>query len=349
MINLLPKIEVFEGIISIIATFLFIIGFSLTVIIYIKKRNTKKRNITTIFLILLMLSGISYSFSNIFEKFQIWEKADEFGDAITVFFATIFLIIGLVVILEEKLQSSENKYREAFNHANFYKDLFTHDMSNVIQNIKTSTELYFLNLSKFDKSKMTELLEIIKEQSLRGANLISNVRKLSKLEDSEIQLVNIDVIAILRDTIKYINKIFQSKNLNITFDDVRKKEYFIYANELLTDVFENVIINALTYNENPTIDIQIRVSEENDKKNMNCLKIEFIDNGIGISDARKKIIFIKGFEVEKRTKGMGLGLSLVKEIVESYDGEIKVKNNVKEDYTKGSNFILKFPLISLEE
>ena len=90
----------------------------------------------------------------------------------------------------------------------------------------------------------------------------------------------------------------------------------------------------------------VKINECSNGEHKKYLKIEFIDNGIGMSDALKKIVFIKGFETEKRTKGMCLGLSLVREVVESYNGEIKVENRVKDDYTKGSNFILTFPLSS---
>ncbi len=112
------------------------------------------------------------------------------------------------------------------------------------------------------------------------------------------------------------------------------------------DIFENILINAIIYNENPVIEMLVKINEGSNGEHKKYLKIEFIDNGIGMSDALKKIVFIKGFETEKRTKGMGLGLSLVREVVESYNGEIKVENRVKDDHTKGSNFILTFPLSS---
>ena len=69
--------------------------------------------------------------------------------------------------------------------------------------------------------------------------------------------------------------------------------------------------------------------------------MEFIDNGIGISDARKETIFQRSSE--RSITGMGLGLSLVKFIIDSYEGDILVKNRIRGDYTKGSNFIIFIP------
>jgi len=75
------------------------------------------------------------------------------------------------------------------------------------------------------------------------------------------------------------------------------------------------------------------------------LKIEFKDNGIGVTDPAKEIIFKGGYKRDKKFRGMGLGLSLVKKILESYNGEIWVEDRVPGDYTKGSNFVILIPEI----
>ena len=108
------------------------------------------------------------------------------------------------------------------------------------------------------------------------------------------------------------------------------------------DVFENLLINAIKYNENTKAEIQIRVSKS--KKNRRIfIKLEFIDNGIGIKDSKKELIFQEGYKDEKLTKGMGFGLTLVVKILDRYEGEIWVENRVNDDHTKGSNFIVLIP------
>lgn len=340
MINQIPPIEIFEGFIYIISSILFILGIFLSLLIY-----KKKKNLTTVFLILMMIGGFLFSFSNIFERFDLWEEADEFGDSFFMFFATILLIIGLVVILEEKLQTSEKKFRNAFMRSNFYKDLFTHDMSNIVQNIMTSLELYIeIKNSPKGIKRAEEILELLNEQSIRGVKLISNVRKLSKMDGFKIKTMPMDLYSVLYKTIKYIKRSQHNKNIQINLE-IQDRSFNIYANEFLTDIFENILINAINHNKNSIIEILVRISEEK-KEERNYVKLEFIDNGYGISDDRKNLIFNRDFEKGHSSKGMGIGLSLVKEIVESYNGEIKVENRVKEDYNRGSNFILKFPLNS---
>jgi signal transduction histidine kinase len=118
--------------------------------------------------------------------------------------------------------------------------------------------------------------------------------------------------------------------------------YLITANELVVEVFENIFINAIRHNNNSSVEITVRTSryQENNKQN---IKIEFIDNGYGVEDSRKDIIFQRGYQKSKNTSGMGLGLSLVKKILEIYDGQIWVEDRVKGDHSKGSNFVVLIP------
>ncbi|MBD3256032.1 MAG: histidine kinase, partial [Candidatus Lokiarchaeota archaeon] len=75
------------------------------------------------------------------------------------------------------------------------------------------------------------------------------------------------------------------------------------------------------------------------------VKLDFADNGVGISDRIKKIIFTRRQKKDDSSRGMGLGIWLVKTIVQAYNGTIKVKNRVKEDHSKGSTFSLAFPIV----
>ena len=71
--------------------------------------------------------------------------------------------------------------------------------------------------------------------------------------------------------------------------------------------------------------------------------MEFKDNGIGISDYRKNNIFERGSRKRYKSKGMGLGLSLVRKIIDTYNGDIWVEDRVKGDYKQGSNFVVLIP------
>jgi PAS domain S-box-containing protein len=243
---------------------------------------------------------------------------------------------------EQKLKESEMKYRKAYNRAKFYKDLFAHDMNNILAIITSSSELipYYLTESK-KSNDIKGLTMIVQNQVERGAKLIRNVNILSELEEEETNIKPTEVCELMRNSMDLIKKIHNHGTTNIEVNCAEDK-LIINANELLHDVFDNILINAIKYNENSSIEISINITKTQvDGKKFN--KFEFIDNGIGVPDNRKEIIFKRGNRELKGSKGMGIGLSLVKKIIKSYDGKIWVEDKVKGDFSKGSNFILLIP------
>jgi len=236
---------------------------------------------------------------------------------------------------EIELQKSETTYREAYNRAEFYKDIFTHDINNILQNISNGIQLNEMYLNKPDKlNAVKRNIAIIKSQVKRGANLVSNVRKLSKITESEVLLFNVNCIEVLKKSINYIKNTFHDKNLKINIQ-ISDDKFKILANELLEDVFDNILTNSINYNDSEFINIEIKVTKEL-RQGINYIKFQFSDNGIGITDERKTQIFIRGYSEKTSVHGMGLGLSLVKKIIESYNGEIWMEDRVKDDYTKGN-------------
>jgi len=250
------------------------------------------------------------------------------------------------IIKEEnrKLKKSEKNYRSAYEVAKLYKDIFAHDINNILNNILMSSNLSYIYLNNPENhDKIIECLNIINDQVKNGANLISNVRKLSELDESKIPIQPTEVNNQLNESIASIKKAFQDRNINIQVESFIK-ELYIQANNLLKDVFENILNNAVKYNNGSLTEIFVKISKE-EKLRKNYIKFEFSDNGIGISDTQKEFIFKKGYKEHKGGKGMGFGLTLVKKIIESYNGQIWVEDRVNGDYTKGSNFVLLIPEI----
>ncbi|KKN25304.1 hypothetical protein LCGC14_0886140 [marine sediment metagenome] len=244
-------------------------------------------------------------------------------------------------VLKDKLEKSEKNFQEAYQRVNFYKDLFTHDINNVLNNVSMALKLLSDNVENVEN--ISDYMNIAKDSINRGMNLVSNVRKLSQIDNNEISVASIEAIGVLKKTVEFIMQTYTTKKINIRFE-LLKAPLMIYSNELLTDIFENILINAIEHNLNPEIDIIIRVSKEKRNK-VKFIKFEFIDNGVGILDERKINIFNGGYRREKdrEIRGLGFGLSLVKKILTSYRGHITVENRVEGDYSKGSNFIVLIP------
>lgn len=244
--------------------------------------------------------------------------------------------------VEYELRKSKEKYREAYDRVNFYKDLFAHDINNILQVVNSSAELIYYYHKSFEKSEeIGTIAEMIKNQISRAKFLVQNVNMLSQLEEGTKPIKTIEIYDLLQNSIKYVKSAFQERSIDITVDSFSNR-IFTQANDLFQAVFDNLLTNAVKYNDNSLIEIVVNISREKNE-NKNYIKIEFSDNGIGINDERKDIIFKRGHREYKGQKGMGLGLSLVKKILEGFQGDIRVENRVKEDYTKGSNFIILIP------
>ncbi|TXT65078.1 MAG: putative Histidine kinase [Promethearchaeota archaeon] len=246
---------------------------------------------------------------------------------------------------EKKLRKSEEEYKEAYERANFYKDLFAHDINNILQNLHSSLELCKLYFESSELEKANELISLMREQISRAEKLVSNVRKLSKIEEEELTLFGVDLIEYLNQAIDLTRKKVSTRNLQITKKRF-KDEIRVRGNELLLDVFENILDNAIKYNDSDTVKIQIYVDEIL-KNNKPFVRIEFIDNGIGIPNSKKKILFLPGFQKEKQGKGMGFGLSLVKKILRTYNGDIWVEDRIKGDFSRGTKFVIIIPIYNL--
>ena len=260
---------------------------------------------------------------------------------------SILYALGRQQVMQE-LDGSKKEIQEAFQRANFYKDIFAHDMSNILQGILSVAQITKLQLGKtIDLNEILDIIGIIENQIIRGSKLISNVRKLSELEEFEEPLKSIDVCNLLKIAIENIKNAYQSHSIEIKVD-FPSNNIILQANDLLLEVFENLLMNAVKHNENQIIEIIIRISEE-EREGVNYLKLEFIDNGIGIEDSRKTTIFTRGSKENNFVGGMGIGLSLVNLIVERFEGKIWVEDRFKGDSTKGSNFIVMLPAIKLRE
>jgi len=241
--------------------------------------------------------------------------------------------------VERKLREKRRQAKNSLEQSNFYKDLLAHDIANVLNNIKSSVSL--IEMTKNDQFKIEdseEIIQIIKNQICKGSTLISKVCKLSGFEKEDHLIKNVDLKEKLSEAISNVESQFKDKNFLIK-KQLPQQELQVKAGNLLVDAFENILINGVIHNESETKKLWIRVSKV-DRDNRPYVKIEIMDNGIGISDMRKKGIFERNYQKKRSKKGMGIGLSLVKKIIDEYGGKISVQNRKEDNYREGSNFVL---------
>ena len=94
-------------------------------------------------------------------------------------------------------------YRKAYSQANLYKDIFAHDINNILQNIHSSVELSSLYINSPEKlHTIKELYEIINEQVNRGKKLIRNIKKITEIDETDIELEKINGVTFSKNVVE---------------------------------------------------------------------------------------------------------------------------------------------------
>jgi signal transduction histidine kinase len=304
--------------------------------------NSQFSLITRLSLIALFSTVSFYYLSNFLE----WSKISDIFVNIEDYVAMLaplawffFIYTYLQKKEEENLLKNQENIKEAYRYTEFYKDLFTHDIRNILQNILLAENV--IEQSNDEKNQLdniNEVLTLVREQIIRGENLISNVTKLSEIRNAPSPINSVNIQNILPKTVEKIKKIYEHREINVRIPD---GIFMIKANDLFENIIENLLFNGIMHNKNKIIEFIIQASRQKINQTPH-IRIEFIDNGIGIPDSRKEEIFLTREEEESKFK-TGLGLSLIRKIIEYYEGKIWVEDKVKGDHTKGSNFIILIP------
>ncbi len=234
----------------------------------------------------------------------------------------------------------ENELNEAKSRAELYVDLMGHDINNMNQIVMGYLEMAQDKLmstgalSKDDLMLIDKPLEALKSNSM----LIDNVRKLQREKSGELKLQAIDAGKVLEETIKKYSGI---RGRDITIRHTSVPGCYVMANELLGDVFSNLIGNAIKHSTG-TLSIGIRQEIISEHGKEYCT-VTVEDNGPGMPDDLKKKLFDRLCLSNARTGGKGFGLCLIKLLLDDIDGRFWVEDRIPGDYAKGCKFVVMLP------
>ena len=234
---------------------------------------------------------------------------------------------------------AENELREMKAQTELYIDLMGHDINNMNQVAMGYLDLALesLKLDKEERMLLAKPLEMLQNSS----HLISNVRKLKLARSGGLPLEAIDVDSILVELQKAYGHV-PGRDVQILYTPV--KGCAVVANELLRDVFSNILGNSIKHSSGPlTIRMEL-VSKLEDEKHFCKVAIE--DNGPGIPDDIKDKLFKGASTGIIKPGGHGIGLYLVRTLVENFHGKIRVEDTVPGDHTKGCRFVVLLPKAS---
>ncbi|MDO9537941.1 MAG: PAS domain-containing sensor histidine kinase [Thermoplasmata archaeon] len=232
-----------------------------------------------------------------------------------------------------KSKQLELNLKAEFERAEFYNDLMSHDINNFNQGAMSNLELLLLSGELSGKSE--RYVKNALDQITGSATLILNMKKLQAIKSGELMTEKVNALELLDDAVIRSRALFPGRTIDINVTN-SCLDGVVIGNRLLLEAFINLITNAIKFNRNSIPDIHILITENES----GFLKLEFKDNGPGIDEAMKQKIFDRSLRLHPEIWGTGLGLTLVKSIIESYGGSISVKNRVKSDPSQGSNFIV---------
>ncbi len=246
--------------------------------------------------------------------------------------------------IEEKVKILEN----AIILENLKSEFFTnisHDFKTPLNIILATIQLVSKNnvldpeMKNYDAS-LDKYIKIIKQNSYRLLKLVNNLIDLTKIESGfyELQLGNYNIVNVVEDIVQSVAQYIEDMGINLIFDTDMEELYMACDVDKVERIILNLLSNAIKYTDRGgTINVIVKSDE-------NMVKIIVKDSGVGIEKSKLNIIFERFIQGEnclaRGCEGSGIGLSLVKSIVELHGGSIAVESEVN----RGSEFIIKFPI-----
>ncbi len=229
-----------------------------------------------------------------------------------------------------KLEITERKkayqqLKESNEELDAFSYTVAHDLKSPLGIIMGFAELIFENYSELSKDEILKYLKIIINDSKKTQEIISALLLFANIKKSEVRLQNLNMGNIIKETIKRLEPIIKKNKTEIILPEIWPVA-FGYA-PWIEEVWVNYISNAIKYGGKPPL---IEIGTDNHKtKNVSEGKVRFWirDNGPGISPENQKRLFEKFERLDQlKIQGHGLGLSIVRRIVEKLGGDVGFEN-----------------------
>ncbi len=241
------------------------------------------------------------------------------------------------LLLKQKAKELERSNTELEQFA----FIASHDMQEPLRNVSNYSELLQKRYKNRLDDKADKYIHYIIDGTTRMRKLIQDLLTYSRIHMNESDFKNVDTEIIIKMALSNISKALEDRKAEITYTSLPK----IKANETqMIQLFQNLIENAIKYNnnENPKVEIKVRqnnktLEKESEEKRRNNMLWEFsmTDNGIGIEEKHYDTIFemFSRLHGKGEYSGTGIGLAVCKKIVEKHGGEIWVRSGQGEGST----------------
>lgn len=229
-----------------------------------------------------------------------------------------------------------SRLEESFKKEKQFTSDASHELRTPISVILAESEYILKHGDSLDEAK--ESMEVINRQAEKISALINQLLFLSRIDKGSVKLdkVKIDVGSVISELVEDNKFEAKKKDISISFRNFSNFKTILADKIMFIRALQNIIQNAINYGKNGGF-IEIESSFDKD-----YLLIKVKDNGIGISRENLDKIWNRFYQVEesRNSSNFGLGLSMVKFIVEQHRGHVEVDSTLGE----GSIFTLYFPI-----
>ena len=247
---------------------------------------------------------------------------------------------------QELIIEAEKEKREVLEKALIMKDefisLISHEFKTPLNVIYSAVQL--IESVYFDKipERVQELMGNIKQNTFRQLRLSNNLLDITRMNSgiAKLNRKNVDIVFLSKVITQSVEPYTNQKNIKIAFESNLSSKIISIDEEKYERIILNILSNAMKFTESGG---EITVTLNENKKS-NCVQIKITDTGIGIPEDKQDIIFERFGQVDsnlsRQAEGTGIGLSLVKLLVNILEGTIKVESKLG----IGSTFIISFPI-----
>ncbi len=247
----------------------------------------------------------------------------------------IALLIGTMIRnRQQKLEKETLNLRSSIIARERFTASIVHDLKNPITTIKLYTRLLDnKDTSIKNNSMLLKSAETIKKESDRLLSMVDQLLDYSKLQNNKfiIQKEYFDLHKLCEDRIKIMQTTYP--NYKFEFCSAHNNANILADKNAIDRVISNLLINAVKYSsEKSTVSLEIKNTKDN-------YIIAIKDQGEGISEDKQSLIFEPFYQPENSQFGLGMGLYIVKSIIELHKGKIVLESKLK----KGSTFWISLP------
>ena len=224
----------------------------------------------------------------------------------------------------------------AIGESQGHLDLIVHDIGNLMDPLS-----HYLEAAKTEAQSGRDPVQSLEKAVALSADaraLVRNVRKLNEARTgSPSAKRSFDLKPVLVRCISSVKMDFPGKDVVIDFD-FPDEECPVMADELIADLFSNILGNAVKHTRSSEAEVNMAISNGHDSW---IVRIE--DHGVGIPDSQKESAFARFTRRGGGAGGTGLGLSIVGLLVSRYNGLVTLKDRVPGDHTQGTVFEVALP------